>query len=296
MKGNIEKGYFHICTDGNSLPWMFQDDEDFIVGINRIGVCSIKTKIEVITFVLMDNHVHFVLYGSMPDCKDFITLYKRLTGKWILIKYGIGNYLHGLPTEIIRMESEESILNTIAYIDRNPLIAGYRYMPGEYPWGSSRYLFRDKENMDRRSHKGEKFISAYTRREQISILKSNIIVPDNWKVNEVGMLDPSSFIDIEKLESFYKTPIRYSYFLAKKLEGVVEHEMRHSQKTFIADKELRIIVAELAKENFGNSDIRGLKVNERLSIAKTLRYSYASSIKQISRMLYLERTALEGFI
>ena len=35
MKHNLEKGYFHICTDGNSIPWMFQDDEDFIKGNRR---------------------------------------------------------------------------------------------------------------------------------------------------------------------------------------------------------------------------------------------------------------------
>lgn len=296
MKGSIENGYFHICTDGNSLPWMFKDDEDFIIGINRIGICHIKTTVKVIAYVLMDNHVHFVLYGTMPECKKFITLYKRLTGKWILIKHGLSNYLHGLPTEIIRLESDESVLNTIAYIDRNPLIAGYRYMPREYPWGSSGYIFRDKNNTGGNTQNSNKLISAYTRREQISILKSNTIVPGNWKVNNVGMLDPSSFIDIEELESFFRTPIKYSYFLAKKLEGVIEHEMMNSQKTFIADKELRIIVAELAKEKFGISDIRELKVNERLSIAKTLRYSYASSIKQISRMTHLERSALEDFI
>ena len=32
-----EPGYFHICTDGNAVPWIFQDDEDFIAGVNRIG-------------------------------------------------------------------------------------------------------------------------------------------------------------------------------------------------------------------------------------------------------------------
>lgn len=73
MKDKFEKGYFHICTDGKAIPWMFQDDEDFIKGINRIGICIIKTGIKVVAFVLMDNHPHFVLWGTMPECKKFIT-------------------------------------------------------------------------------------------------------------------------------------------------------------------------------------------------------------------------------
>ena len=120
MRESKDTGYFHICTDGASISWMFQDDHDFIAGVNRIGICLLKTGGKVIAYVLMDNHVHFVLYGTMPQCKAFITLYKRLTGKWILTKYGISDYLRHLPTDILRIDTEERLLNTIAYIDRNP--------------------------------------------------------------------------------------------------------------------------------------------------------------------------------
>ena len=65
MRGLDAIGYFHICTDGRKLPWMFQDDDDFIAGINRIGLCYLKTGVIIIAYVLMDNHVHFVLYGTM---------------------------------------------------------------------------------------------------------------------------------------------------------------------------------------------------------------------------------------
>lgn len=140
MKGANDTGYFHVCTDGRALPWMFQDERDFIAGINRIAICHLMTALEVIAFVLMDNHVHFVLYGTMPQCKTFINVYKRLTGKWILTRYGISDYLRGLPTEILRIESEEALLNTIAYLDRNPPMAGYRYMHSEY-LGDHRSLY-----------------------------------------------------------------------------------------------------------------------------------------------------------
>ena len=45
-----EPGYFHICTDGNAVPWIFQDDEDFIAGVNRIGICSIISKTETVAY------------------------------------------------------------------------------------------------------------------------------------------------------------------------------------------------------------------------------------------------------
>ena len=64
MRGAEKTEYFHICTDGRLLAWMFQDDKDFIAGMNRIAICHIKTMAIVLCFVLMDNHVHLLIYSE----------------------------------------------------------------------------------------------------------------------------------------------------------------------------------------------------------------------------------------
>ena len=110
------------------------------------------------------------------------------------------------------------------------------------------------------------------------------------------MLHPLSFLEISIAESYYKTPLRYMYFLAKKLEGVVENEFRHAQKPFIPDKELRLIVRQISLDLFSVDNVLNLNVNERLIIARRLRYDYAASLKQISRMVRLDVSALEGFL
>ena len=291
MRGSTETGYFHICTDGAAVPWMFQDDQDFIAGVNRIGICCLKTGIEVIAYVLMDNHVHFLLYGTMLMCKAFITLYKRLTGKWILTKYGMSDYLRHLPTDILRIDTEERLLNTIAYLDRNPLIAGYSKLAGEYPWGSAKYFFKEKDIAESTKSAGD-----FTKRELRYILGTRTLIPDDWKINHAGMIHPTSFLNVRSMELYFKTPIRYSYFLAKKQEGVIEQELEHSQKTFIPDKELRLIVNKLVKDNFGADNVNALDVKSKLMIARKLRYDYASTIKQIARMLRLDKSALMGYI
>ena len=58
MKGMDSIGYFHVCTDGRALPWMFQDESDFIAGVNRIGICHLRTGVKIIAYVLMDNQYH----------------------------------------------------------------------------------------------------------------------------------------------------------------------------------------------------------------------------------------------
>ena len=67
MKGSINAGYYHVCTDGAAISWMFQDEQDFIAGINRIAICHLKTCVSVIAYVLMDNHVHFCY---MVQCRN----------------------------------------------------------------------------------------------------------------------------------------------------------------------------------------------------------------------------------
>lgn len=291
MKRLNSTGYFHVCTEGRALPWMFQNEEDFIAGVNRIGICYLRTNAKVVAYVLMDNHVHFVLYGTMPQCKKFITLYKQLTGTWIRVKYGLNDFLKQLPTNILLLDTEEKLLNTIAYIDRNPVVAGYRFLATEYPWGSARYVFKDSSEFQ-----DVVSLKTLTCRSQRELLSTRISLPGEWRIDNKGMLCPDSFIDFSVIESYFKTPVRYSYFIAKKLEGPVELEVESSQKAFIPDIELREIVRKMVSQDYGKDSMADLDVNARLSIARRLRYSYASTFKQISRMVHLDRSTLEGFI
>lgn len=306
MRSLTENHFYHICTDGECIPWLFRDDEDFIAGVNRIGICYLASGLEglaglkgwagpaVLAYVLMDNHVHFVLYGNMLQCKKFINLYKNLTGRWIRNKYGFSDYLRLLPAQIIRIESEESLLNTLAYLDRNAVVAGYPYLINEYPWGSARYMFRDGRNCP---VAGEyRLISSFSRREQRQLFKSNIHFPDTWHIDNNGMIDPTLFVDIPKVESYFKTATRYSFYLSKKLEGIVNKQLESAHKVFLPDKEMRAIVSQIASRNYGTSSVRDLDINARLSIARQLRYNYAATVKQISRMLHLNKSALEEFI
>ena len=287
-----ESSYFHVCTDGTALPWLFQDDEDFIAGVNRIGICQIISGVDTRAFTLMDNHGHFVLYGTLLQCKMFINSYKTLTGKYISIKYGLKDHLRGLPAEIIPINGEEELMEVIAYLDRNPIMAGYKQIPNDYPWGSAKCIFREP-----RSVSYSKKIKELGLNEVRRLLRTRIILPPDWEIDSNGMLIPErSFFNVKKLENIFKSPLRYNYFLAKKLEGKIDLSISQGRKTFLSDKELRPIVRKIARSLFGTNDIKDLDIKSRLMIARELRYNYASTVKQIGRMLGLDPEVLKGFI
>lgn len=289
--GSGSSAYYHVCTDGASLDWMFQDDCDFMSGVSRIGICSILSGVRVVSFVLMDNHVHFVLYGTMPSCKEFILKYKSLTGKFISSRYGVKGHLHTLPAELIRIDSPERLVATVAYLDRNPIVAGWRKMPDEYLWGTARFLFRE-----RGGDCSLRRLDSFSPREQANMLRTHLKLPQKWLVDGRGMIDPGCFVDIAFLEKLFQTPGRYLYFLSRKLEGEIDRYFSMGTRTFMLDKELRVVLGKLALELCGEGDIRLLSVNSRLMLARKLRYEYASTVKQISRMLHLDMELLKGFV
>lgn len=283
-----DSAYYHVCTDGHALDWMFKDTADFIAGVNRIGICMLETSVMVVAFILMDNHVHFVLYGTIVQCKKFITRYKALTGMWIRFKYGIDGHMRRLPSQLILIEDEEQLLDTIAYIDRNSIVAGYGLLPGEYPWGSAKYVFTNEADIPSVS------LNDMTQKDARELLGTWVQLPGDWKVDRSGMILPTCFLDVDKLQRLFKSPIKYLYHLSKKLEGKIE--MQGGIRTFIPDKELRQITEELTRKHFGKTDIRQLDFNSRIALARKLRYDYASTLKQIARMLHLDTATLEGFI
>lgn len=294
-------GFFHVCTDGNQLPWFFKDTEDFVLGVNRAAICTHQTGIQLYSYVLMDNHVHFVCYGEKPECKDFINRYKNLSGKHISSKYGIKGYIKGLKGQVIPLPTQESLMEGIGYIDRNSIVAGYGSLPMEYPWGSSRYLFREESGTCRicgncgTGHSKYRTLRELTVRERWRCTGTRLELPGHWEIDERGMILPCHFLEIQKVESLFKTPNRYLYFLSKKLEGKVDELLSGNSGTFIPDKFLRPIVSNIARELYGKNDVNELNFNARIAIARRLRYEYAATVKQISRMLYLNAETLKGF-
>ena len=331
MKKQEFRSYYHVCTDGNQLSWMFRDDEDFRNGINRLAICSFALKLSIICFILMDNHVHFVFYGTLSQCKEFMSRYKSAISRWIEEKYGISKYLSNLSSEIIPIDSEEALMETVAYIDRNSIMAGYKFLPCDYPWGSAKYMFREecvrlscekgglvKKNdctglsrtelgnipadkcasaEDMVSIKEIALIKEVAELQVVecrALIKSRKQIPSHWEVDKYGMIMPYCFLSLDVLNKLFVSPLRYLYFLSKKLEGKIE--MVQGIKSFISDKEMRTITGNLALEMFNVDDVKSLDFESKILLARKLRYQYASTPKQVSRMLSLDVATLSEFI
>ena len=88
---------WHFSTDGNFSSVLFQDETDFIDGMNRVCIVSMKHKVVILAFVLMDNHLHFILHGDLTECIIFMQDYIRRTSVAFHQRHGVSHIFKGVP-------------------------------------------------------------------------------------------------------------------------------------------------------------------------------------------------------
>ena len=80
--------FFLVTTDHLETRLWFRDDEDFKSGMNLVAVTAYSVGVRVLSFILMSNHVHFVLEGEEVKVLQFITEFKRAYSRYLSHKYG----------------------------------------------------------------------------------------------------------------------------------------------------------------------------------------------------------------
>lgn len=64
--------YWHFYTDGKSVEFFFPDDDSFRAGMELTSRLSAEFEVLILAFVLMDTHIHFILYGDLSECQRFM--------------------------------------------------------------------------------------------------------------------------------------------------------------------------------------------------------------------------------
>ena len=123
-----------VSTDHLEDQIWFRDDADFKVGMNYVALIAAMMGIRILAFVLMSNHVHFVLEGTREEALAFITEFKRRYSKYVQRKYGIRELLrsNGVDIRPVGLE-EESLERAIAYVQMNCVAANICVHPLQYP-------------------------------------------------------------------------------------------------------------------------------------------------------------------
>ena len=268
------EGFWLVTTEHLKDKLWFRDEEDFKVGMNLIAVLSTVYPISICAFILMSNHVHFVLWGKSEDVEAFIRRFKKQYSQYYSHRYGSGKEL--LRDNIIDIQEvfieDASFHRALAYVQMNCVAARICLYPFDYPWGTGDSFFRS--GVPKGINAG-----SLSRRELERRLHSRTQIPNNFIFNENGFVNPYSYVSVKLVESIFRTPSRMRYFLlnSSKARNIQETPSFSDQVILSATKDLSISL-------FRKDGPETMDDAMKAELFKQIRYRFSCDINQISRI------------
>jgi putative transposase len=134
----------HITQRASGTGQLFHEEDDYLEMLARLKQISQNHEIELISFVLMPNHIHLLLEQSEPNLHDamreLFSRYARRHNK----KYERKGHLFGGRYRQAVCLDETYFIAVSLYIHLNPVRAGLVVHPKDYRWSSCR-LFTDSD-------------------------------------------------------------------------------------------------------------------------------------------------------
>lgn len=270
-----------VTTDHLEDGLWFPKESDFIVGMNLAAALAADMPVLVLAFVLMSNHVHFVLLATRMDAEQFINEYKRRHSKYLNKKYGIEKLLKNNDWDIRFIPSEgEAPEKAIAYVQMNPVAAGICLHPTQYPWGSGDVFFTASQS------KGVR-LDTLSERARRRILHSKTRMPGHWLLSDEGYVLPSSFVKRETVEQIFRTAKRMDYFLRNSSKAKQRLESSEDSQPTFKDQVVLAAIPDLCRALFQKMGFKELSDSQKSEILRQLRFRFSSNVHQLARVACL---------
>ena len=281
---------FHVYSDGTRVSVLFETPEDKVYARNLIAVLAYRYHIRVYCDVIMDTHLHVVACGRPEDIARFKAQLKRQLAMYILRSNRAYLLKEGIMIDDEIIHDNVELMRKIIYVFRNPIDAGYPYLPEDYPWGIGRLFFHPLA-----AGTGRK-VGEMTEREKRNLFRTRVDIPDGWEVDQNGMLLPSSYIDLNAVLQLFGSPKRFIAFLFVKKKDLTEQDAKCAQ-SFLekkGDSELHAEADEIGRSLFGRR-ITKLSQAERIQVASQLwKECRTLSRKQLARAVRMNTELIEA--
>lgn len=279
---------WHLWTPEN-FEIIFTSEDDFKLGMNIVGIGSkLFPDVKILTFELMTNHLHITASGSR---ERVVEIFEAIKGMLKRHFSAIDRTIEwkGFTLGLRKLENLRDVRNVIVYDNRNGYVVGESHTPFSYPWGANRYFF----NPDARELSNLK-ATPMTFRERLSSAHSHCADKVSGLLTFEGYALPTSFCDIETAEKLFRSPSCYFYLLGKNIEANVKIAREIGEGICYTDDELFAVACRLSREKFNTSAPSQIPISAKQNLARTLRYDYNASAKQLIRMLKIPQEALSA--
>ena len=269
--------FWFVTTDHLTTKIWFRDDEDFKMGMNLVAILAVALSVDVLAFILMSNHVHFVLCCSNGKAHQFIEAFKKRHSQYMNKKYGLKELLRRVRVKVEPVSgADESLEWVIAYTNMNSVAAGICLASTGYPWGTGDTFFKAKSAKGRR-------IGSFSDRARMAMLHSTQPMPPHFLVGEDGYILPDSFVNVEMVQTLFRTPKRMNYFLQNSSKAKRRLASNDAAPSF-RDQIILSAIGDLCQSLFQKPSLTALTQEEQAELLKQLRYRFSSNANQLSRV------------
>ncbi len=267
---------FLVTTDHLSDRIWFKDKEDFKVGMNYVAIAAFILNVKVVVFILMSNHVHFIIIcNTEAEAREFADYYKNLYSRYYRNKYGINEFLREVGVDVREIEWEgEAFERATAYVMMNSVAANICMNCTQYSWGTGSLYFNQKPE------KGT-MLKDISRRAQIRLLHSNVKLPQNMIMLDEGYISPASYVDVQLVEQVFRTPKRMLYFLNTSSKAKVKYSAMPSFR----DQTIISAAEDICRTLFSTDSIEALSEEQKTELIQQLRFRFSADVAQLCRVI-----------
>lgn len=280
--------YWLISTEHLSNRIWFQDEADFVVGMNKVAVVAVQSPVKVLCFVLMSNHVHFIIESSRADAEDFISKFKCSYSLYRSRKYGQKKMLRGNDADIRQVGIEpESLERAIAYVQMNPVAANICVFPYQYPWGCGSIFFNQRPYTDNT-------VGSLSGRGERRMLHSKSPLPSDYKITPEGFISPANYIPVKMVENIFQTPRRLNYFLTNSSKA--KSRLENNPLPSFRDQTILAAIPDLCRSLFRKESFKHLSKEEFPEFFQQLRRRFSADVAQLARITGLEYSVVSRYL
>ena len=274
------KMIYLLSTDHFEDSLWFRDEEDFKVAMNYVAIQAVcSPDVAVLAFILMSNHVHFVLSGSHRNAEEFIGRFRHRYSIHMRRKYGIKEFLRENPVDIHMIPFDnEAPERAIAYVQMNSVAANICSHPSQWPWGTGNTFFNRNKIVG-------PAVGSMSRREICRLTHSGFNdLPEEWIICNEGYILPEMYVDVSFVENCFRSPNRMNYFLNTSSKAKKRFESTAERIPAFRDQIILAAIPDLCRSLFQKASFKDLSVDDRSELVRQIRFRFSADARQIARI------------
>ena len=256
--------------------------------MNAMAIVLATDAVKLIAFILMNNHIHWILAGIDRDCREAFRKFTKRMRRYLAQK-GRPDVLNDFECEMVGIIDVTQMRTEIAYVHRNLYVVRADVLPYTYRWSSGYLYFNGM--VDGVELMPFSKVSYAAKRE---MFQGRIVeLPSNYKW--VGDHIPAvSFVDYKLGESFFRNAAEYYIKISKIQEDHCLLVQKYGESRVLNYEEGYSVASSLGKSLFGNHLPSSLSQIQKNEVARKLRYDYKMANKQIAAILKMDIYALNN--